>query len=121
MKFKEEFSYDQRVNESTKVINKYPERIPVICEKLSKSNSNTPNIDKKKYLVPKDLTLGQFIYIIRKRIGIDPAQGLFLFANGIIPSTSMNMSEIYFLHKDSDGFLYLKYSCENVFGHLRKL
>jgi GABA(A) receptor-associated protein len=43
---------------------KYPDRIPVICEKALKSNLE--DIDKKKYLVPSDLTVGQFVYVIRK-------------------------------------------------------
>ena len=34
---------------------KYNDRIPVICEKNDKSDIDT--IDKKKYLVPNDLTV----------------------------------------------------------------
>jgi len=34
---------------------KYPDRIPVICEKNERSDIAT--IDKKKYLVPSDLTV----------------------------------------------------------------
>ena len=34
---------------------KYSDRIPVICEKNDKSDIDT--IDKKKYLVPNDLTV----------------------------------------------------------------
>jgi GABA(A) receptor-associated protein len=30
--------------------------------------SDIATIDKKKYLVPADLTVGQFVYVIRKRI-----------------------------------------------------
>ena len=35
----------------------------VIVEKSPKARVN--DVDKKKYLVPADLTVGQFIYIIR--------------------------------------------------------
>lgn len=38
----------------------------MICEKAEKSD--IPEIDKRKYLVPADLTVGQFVYVIRKRI-----------------------------------------------------
>jgi GABA(A) receptor-associated protein len=47
-----------------RVRSKYPDRIPVICEKAAKSN--VPDIDKKKYLVPSDLTVGQFVLVVRK-------------------------------------------------------
>lgn len=65
MKFKAEHKLDQRKTESLRILQKYPDRIPVICEKSDKSSIQ--DIDKKKYLVPQDLTCGQFLYVIRKR------------------------------------------------------
>ena len=38
-------------------------RIPIIVES---SDTNIPKIDKKKFLVPNDITCGQFLYVIRK-------------------------------------------------------
>ena len=49
---------------SERIRGKYPDRIPVICEKNEKSN--VPDIDKKKFLVPGDLTVAHFILVIRK-------------------------------------------------------
>lgn len=90
----------------------------MICEKsVSKSSSTVPSIDKKKYLVPSDLTVGQFIYVIRKRIKLTPEQALFLFVDdGILPPVAQLMSSIYDEYKDEDGFLYMTYSGENTFG-----
>ena len=34
-----------------------------------------------------DLTVGQFIYVIRKRIKLPPERALFIFANNVIPPT----------------------------------
>ena len=65
--FRRLHSKENRIEESRKIREKYPERIPVIVEK-SKSCQELPDIDKHKFLVPKDLTMGQFIYVIRKRI-----------------------------------------------------
>jgi len=44
---------------------KHPDRIPVIVDKRA-GDSSLPEIDKKKFLVPSDLTVGQFMYVIRK-------------------------------------------------------
>ena len=77
--FKSKYKFEERRNESMKVLNKYSGRIPVICEKME--GSNIKEIDKKKFLVPDELTLGQFIYILRKRIRLDENQALFLFIN----------------------------------------
>lgn len=115
MYFKEKYTFSERTNESTQIIQKYPDRIPIICEKNIK-NKTTPEIDKNKYLVPIDLTVGQFLYVIRKRIKLTPEQSIFLFINNTIPSTSQYLSDLYFLYKDQDGFLYITYSSENTFG-----
>jgi GABA(A) receptor-associated protein len=86
----------------------------VICEKVEKSD--IPSIDKKKYLVPSDLTVGQFVYVIRKRIKLAPEKAIFIFVNDVLPPTNSLMSAIYDQHKDKDGFLYVTYSGENTFG-----
>ncbi len=113
--FKKKFRQDERASESERIRIKYPDRIPVICEK-AQGKSTTPDIDKNKYLVPCDLTIGQFLYVIRKRIKLPPESALFLFVNGSIPSASMLMSSIYENEKDPDGFLYITYAQENTFG-----
>ena len=64
--FKEKFSFEKRKEESARIKTKYPDRIPIIVEK--NKDSDIEDIDKEKYLVPNDLTLGQFIFVIRKRM-----------------------------------------------------
>lgn len=116
-KFKESFPFDQRRNESNKILDKYPNSIPCIIERhpdMCKKNQH--NNIKKKYLVPKDLNLGQFIYIIRQKIKIYPEQSMFLFINSQILPVSTVMSQIYTEHKDEDGFLYILCKNENTFG-----
>ncbi|KAE9265536.1 hypothetical protein PR003_g32429, partial [Phytophthora rubi] len=88
--------------------------VQVICEKADRSN--IPDIDKKKYLVPADLTVGQFVYVIRKCIKLSPEKAIFVFINNVLPPTAALMSNIYKEQKDSDGFLYVTYSGENTFG-----
>jgi GABA(A) receptor-associated protein len=88
--------------------------LQVICEKVEKSDIAT--IDKKKYLVPADLTVGQFVYVIRKRIKLSPEKAIFIFVDEVLPPTAALMSSIYEEHKDEDGFLYITYSGENTFG-----
>lgn len=40
-----------------------------------------------RYLVPADLTVGQFVYVIRKRIKLPPEQAIFIFINDRLPQT----------------------------------
>jgi len=109
-------TFNERKSESDRIIDKYPDRIPIICEKTLRINSNIPNLDKTKYLVPRELTVGQFMYVIRKRLKLESSEALYIFANGHIMSCSTLMSVAYDNYKDTDGFLYLKYSKENTFG-----
>jgi len=71
--------------------------------------SDIPTIDKIKYLVPSDLTVGQFCYVIRRRIKLAPEKAIFIFVNEVLPPTAALMSSIYDEHKDEDGFLYITY------------
>ena len=113
--FKDKFTFEERREESAKVAVKYPDRIPIICEKNANSK-NTPDIDKTKYLVPCDLTMGQFIYVIRKRLSSSSNYALYIFVNGFIPPSSELLMTLYEKEHDEDGFLYMTYSFENTFG-----
>lgn len=109
----------------------------MIVEKAPKSRIG--ELDKKKYLVPSDLTVGQFYFLIRKRVHLRPEDALFFFVNNVIPPTSATMGSLYnvsFLkyiqgqyqnvriivkiifqdHREEDFFLYIAYSDENVYG-----
>ncbi|KAJ4982012.1 hypothetical protein NE237_032849 [Protea cynaroides] len=112
--FKLEHPLERRQAEAARIREKYPDRIPVIVEKAEKSD--IPDIDKKKYLVPADLTVGQFVYVVRKRIKLSAEKAIFIFVKNILPPTAAMMSAIYEENKDEDGFLYMTYSGENTFG-----
>lgn len=110
----EQYAFEERKKQSERLMNKYDTKIPIIITKAK--NSDIPDIDKRKYLVPSDQTVGQFVYIIRKRIKLSHEKAIFVFVNNILPPTSAIISEIYNIHKDPDGFLYITYAGENVFG-----
>jgi GABA(A) receptor-associated protein len=112
--FKEKNKFENRIAESSRIKEKFPGRIPVIVERGPKSQ--VPLIDKNKFLVPGDLSVGQFIYIIRKRLTLSPETALFIYISNVLPITSTLMKELYAQYKDNDGFLYLLYTGENTFG-----
>jgi GABA(A) receptor-associated protein len=113
--YKQKISFENRKLQSEKVLQKYKDKIPVIVEKNYKLAIN-PNINKSKYLVPHDLSFGEFLQVIRKRTNIDSHQALFAFVNNKIPCINDIMVNIYKNHADDDGFLYIIYSLENTFG-----
>ena len=118
MSYSNRKSLDERKIESERLLTKYYDRIPIIVEKSASRNNTLPDIDKHKYLVPKDLTIGQFQHVIRKRIKLEPSIALFIFVNkNIIPPSTEFVSLIYDEYKSEDGFLYICYATENTFGN----
>lgn len=114
--FKNNFTFQQRSTESGRILTKFPERIPIICERSLNASNDCPFIDRKKYLVTRDLTMGQFLYVIKKRLKVSSEKAMFLVVNNSIPSSSQIIGYIYERYKDPDGFLYITYTYENVFG-----
>ena len=109
----EDKTLEERKIESDKLKTKFPDRLPVL---IKRGSDSVQEIDKKKFLVPIDITVGQFIYIIRKRINLPPEKAIFVFVKNALPPTSALMSAIYQKYKNEDGFLYVTYSGENTFG-----
>lgn len=112
---------ERRSEEAHRIRSKYPNRIPVICEKHPRSN--LPTIEKKKFLVPVNMLVGEFKYIIHKHVtqasqtmGGTAEQTIYLFINDSQPRASSLISEIYETQRDDDGFLYVQYSAENSLG-----
>ena len=56
---------------------------------MVKDIGNICDIDKNKFLVPKDLTLGQFVYVIRKRMKLPPEKAIFVFIKKCLPPMKM--------------------------------
>ena len=107
-------TFEERIEESSRMRAKYPDRIPVICQKTPHSTLSA--LYKSKYLVPKELTSAQFLYVIRKRLQLTSEKALFIFIEGIMPSSNFTFDELYETYKNTDGFLYISYAEENVFG-----
>ncbi|CAK9114697.1 unnamed protein product [Durusdinium trenchii] len=124
MSLKETVPFEKRAAEAQRILSKYPDRVPVICEKAPRSN--LPEIEKKKFLVPGSMLCGEFKYIVHKHIqqaangtGLAADQVIYLFTtNGRNTNvkTGEMMSEIYDRYKSDDGFLYIAYSAENTLG-----
>ena len=115
-RFKKKHDFYKRLDESYRIKTKYPDKVPIIVEK-QKSSTDIPDIDRSKYLVPNDITMAEFMYVIRKRLKLDAYQSIYLFVDDtvLVPSCDI-MSSVYDRFKDDDQFLYIKYTGENTFG-----
>ncbi|KAH0433267.1 hypothetical protein IEQ34_027074 [Dendrobium chrysotoxum] len=61
-------------------------------------------LDRSIYLVPAYLKVGQFVYVIRKRIELSAKKAIFIFVDNVVLPIGSVLSKIY-EEKDKDGFL----------------
>ena len=105
--------YEIRKAEITKLINKYPDRLPVYIQ----SSSNDIQIIKNKLLVDRNHTVGQFIYTVRSKLCLSSDKAIFVLdETGHMPTTSQLISDLYRNKKNSDGCLYIIVAIESTFG-----
>jgi GABA(A) receptor-associated protein len=105
-----------RDGELERIKQKHPDKIPIFISKSMYAKDSIPEIRKKKFLAPSQLTMGNFVATIRRWLLLTPEQAIFLFIGNIMPCTSSTIGEIYHEHKSPDGVLRINYASENTFG-----
>jgi GABA(A) receptor-associated protein len=113
--YQKKHDFETRLSESKRIRSRYPDRIPIIMEKHTSLN-NLATMNQTKFLVPETITVAELLFILRKRIKLEPHQALFLFINETMPNSSDIINTLYINHVKEDGFLYITYSTENTFG-----
>jgi len=119
--FQRDFSFDIRKAECERVREKHPNKIPIVCEihpkDIIKQNTNHHQpLIKSKYLVNEDFTIAQFTQVIRGKMKLDKNVAIFIIVCGQMVSSSQTIRTLYARYRNSDGFLYITYCFENVFG-----
>jgi len=114
--------FEQRCSDVNKLMAKYPDTVPsIICRYTVEIN----DIDKKKYILPNELTVRQLIKKIKDRSNTDEHTAIYLIAETIgvnknkchtLLSATQTMKDIYTTCVASDGFLYILYNKEQTFG-----
>lgn len=114
--YKEKFSHDKRLEQSLSITSKFPDKLPLIVEKMKNVKSSIVDIPKNKFLIPNDLVVSQMMCIIRKYLELSPAESIYLFSNDVLLNSTDTLNSVYQKYKDADGFLYVFYTLENTFG-----
>ena len=110
--FKEKYTLEERMKQSSTILNKYKDSIPVY---IDFTNINK-TVEKSKFVIPNGFTVGQLLTAIRMKMNLNAACALFIFINNRLISVTTVVSTIYESNKVEDGFLYVCCSEENTFG-----
>jgi len=110
--FKSQYTLEERMKQSSNILNKYKDSVPIF---IDFTNLSKP-IEKSKFVIPNGFTVGQLLTAIRMKMTLNPACALFIFINNRLVPVTSNISSVYEINKDEDGFLYVCCSEENTFG-----
>ncbi len=114
IQYRDEHPLEKRLNEVKKILNKYPDRIPVLLSTTDKEIV----LNRHKYLVPKDTTLSEFTHILRSNIKCGKTETLFYMIGdkGMLSKMTSTMNELYRYNKSEDNYLLILIQKENAFG-----
>jgi len=117
--FRDAAPFAARLAMSRRTRERYPDHVPIIVERLP--GSQLPELARQKFLTPADMTNAVFAFNVQRKLTLPPGQGLFLRVRGagaaraLMPSETVG--ELHAREADRDGFLYLQFREENVFGN----
>ena len=99
-----------------KLRKQHTNRIPVLIWDIASQDIRFTK-STRRFMVQQDTTLGQLMYILRKRISLNSDEGLFVFVGNppVMVSNSESISIIHDKYQE-DGFLKLTLSKESTFG-----
>lgn len=114
-KFKKK-TLDERLKINKYLLNKYNNSLPIIID----CNPEI-KLKKNKYIVLKDLNIGQLMFTIKKQVIMNSTQSIFLLCNNRMLNNTDLIHVIYNKYHEDDGFLYIILTLENVFGRNLKI
>ena len=103
-------------NQVKKLLKKNPNRVPIFVQE---SRFFTGTLQKKKFLCPQDLTVGQFQGKVRDyTIGLTSSDAVFLMfgPKGEPMCNATRLQQVYAQHKGADLILRCTIMGENTFG-----
>ena len=115
-KYKQIKTLDQRKLISHNIMEKNPDKVPIILEK--DPTNKIQEFNKTKFLSDKKYTVAQFTLKIRSEMKLPEEEALFLSVKGKYSISGQKIMEnVYNTYKDEDGFLYIMYTSELIYGN----
>ncbi len=115
VKYRQRVSLTDRKVTAEKIITQHPTRIPVVVECSEQLQREHP-LTKNKFAVPYELTLAQFMFVIRKHMKLRPEYAIYAFINNRLHPTTTPIGTLYAQEKEDDGFMYIDVFQESTFG-----
>ena len=117
-------SFNQKIksNKIEELLKKYPGRIPIIITSKTIKFKDSNNKNNSNFIIPSNITMAEFIIMIRKRVELYKEESIFVFVidkktkKDILAPASITMDSLYSQYKDDNLILNLYFEKEAVFG-----
>lgn len=103
----------RRIRTRQRMMLRHPDTIPV---EVILDKSCDFELPQRKLMVRKDMTVGEFISLLRLKMKLKPEEATFILMNNTIPKISASMSDMYEEHMDEAQVLSCVICKENTFG-----
>ena len=117
VKYRQRVTLPERKITAERIVKQHPTRIPVVVECSEQLHQAHP-LSKNKFAVPYELTLAQFLFVIRKHMKLQPEYAIYAFINNRLHPTTTPIGTIYAQEKTEDGFMYIDVFQESTFGSM---
>jgi GABA(A) receptor-associated protein len=112
---------NETIYESTRILAKFPDKVPVIVE--TDDENIRKSLNKNKFLVPYDISVSYLLIAIRKQIKVNSSIAFFIFCDNKLLSPNDMMYQVYEeykirnnIGKNDNKFLYINIRKEQTFG-----
>lgn len=115
--YSERTTYKHRRKLVRRMLSLHPERVPIIIER-DVSSRGAKLFTRVKFMVSRESTVGQFAKLLLSMATL-PNTGalLIVVTDKCIPlASNRTLGEIYDIYSSLDGFVYLSYKEEDVYG-----
>ena len=107
---------EKRCQDALRARQQYPTKLPLIIERAA-DQKGMDELKNPKFMMPQNFRMSDVQTVVRKHLAIGKDEGLFLLANGThVLKSNASLREMFEKHKDEDGFLYIVYAEEKVYG-----
>ena len=115
--YKNNNSFEDRKKLFLELKQSNPDKIFVIIECNIKDYRRVGDEKFYKFTLDKTFTISQLVYLLRKKLGMEECEALFLldYRECTLPLEA-TVEEVYKKQKDKDGFLYFSYANELLYG-----
>lgn len=107
---------EERMDTVKRIRKRHPDKFVLILEAPGFILDTQRKRHYIKFLAPFQMSVGEFLYKLRKNIRLYPEETVYLYVNNEIPMTSSLLSDVYRTHMSPDFHLYMKVEKQAVFG-----